>query len=104
MPTSPSEGPNHSLSFCSRMKFTAAGQRAWVADGKAGVQVLDVSNPAAIAPLGAYDTGGFAWDVQVVGRRIYVADGSSGLVPPEFAKLVGDIQLVVPLPTLKECR
>ena len=39
------------------------------------MQILDVSNPAAVTRLGGYDTAGDARDVQVVGNLAYVADG-----------------------------
>ena len=55
------------------------GDRAYVADGVAGLQILDVSNPAAVTRLGGYDTAGVPQDVQVVGNLAYVADGSGGL-------------------------
>jgi hypothetical protein len=55
------------------------GNLAYVADGRSGLQVLDVSNPAAPVRLGGYDTSGSAEGVQVVGNLAYVADGDSGL-------------------------
>ena len=53
---------------------------AYVADDSAGLVVLDISDPANITQLGAFNTGGLALSVQVVGNLAYVADGSSGLV------------------------
>ena len=50
------------------------GNLAYVADYGAGLQILDVSNPAAVTRLGGYDTSGYACDVQVVGNLAYVAD------------------------------
>jgi hypothetical protein len=52
---------------------------AYVADSFLGLQVLDVSNPAAIIQLGSYDTLGQASSVQVQNEMIYVADRDTGL-------------------------
>jgi hypothetical protein len=50
-----------------------------VADHAAGLQVIDVSNPAVPRRLGGFDTSGDACGVQVVGTLAYVADGLAGL-------------------------
>jgi hypothetical protein len=55
------------------------GTVANVADGGAGLQILDVSNPAQVKRLGGYDTSGYAHGVQVVGTVAYVADGEACL-------------------------
>jgi hypothetical protein len=55
------------------------GTVAYVADGGAGLQILDVSNPAQVKRLGGYDTSGYAHGVQVVGTVAYVADGEACL-------------------------
>jgi hypothetical protein len=55
------------------------GGFAYVAAGSTGLQVVNVSNPAAPVIVGSLDTPGNANDVRVVGSRVYVADGSSGL-------------------------
>jgi hypothetical protein len=52
---------------------------AYVADYAAGLQVLNITNPANTTRLGSYDTPGRAYDVEVVGNVAYVADGISGL-------------------------
>ncbi len=44
-----------------------------------GLRVIDVSNPAAPVEIGALDTPGYAYDVEVVGELAYVADRDSGL-------------------------
>ena len=44
-----------------------------------GLQILDVSNPAAVTLRGGYDTPGVSEVVQVVGNLAYVADQSAGL-------------------------
>lgn len=50
-----------------------------VADNYAGLQVIDVSNPANPQRVGSYDTSGSAYGVAMNGNWIYVADGNSGL-------------------------
>jgi hypothetical protein len=52
-----------------------SGTRAYVADGYAGLQIIDVTNPAAPVRLGGYDTSGYAYGVSVSGTLAYVADG-----------------------------
>ncbi|MFN6158367.1 MAG: DUF4347 domain-containing protein [Dolichospermum sp.] len=44
-----------------------------------GLQIIDISNPAAPTLVGNYDTSGSARGVQVVGNYAYVADGYLGL-------------------------
>jgi hypothetical protein len=56
-----------------------AGDRAFVADGLAGLRILDVSDPANIVHLGSYDTPGFARQVKLSGALAYVADSEAGL-------------------------
>jgi hypothetical protein len=55
------------------------GTLAYVADYFDGLQVIDVSNPAAPRRLGGFDTSGMAYGVQVVGTLAYVADYFDGL-------------------------
>lgn len=55
-----------------------SGDLAYVADGKAGLQVMDVSDPARIAPVGAFATSGGIYAVAVSGGRAYVA-GDAGM-------------------------
>ncbi len=50
-----------------------------LADTRAGLQVIDVSDPANPAILGFVDTPGGAAGVAVSGTVAYVADTSSGL-------------------------
>ena len=52
---------------------------AYVADGQAGLRVINVSNPAMPTEVGGYDTPGWAYSVAVAGTYAYVADGNSGL-------------------------
>ena len=45
-----------------------------MADYYAGLQVIDVSNPATPQRVGGYDTSGEAWGVAVSGNYAFVAD------------------------------
>ena len=45
-----------------------------MADGDAGLQVIDVSNPTNCVRVGGYDTSGYALGVAVSGNYAYVAD------------------------------
>lgn len=49
--------------------------------------MIDVSNPAAPARIGGFDTNGEAYGVQVVGNLAYVADGKWGLQIIRLAEL-----------------
>lgn len=52
---------------------------AYVADGSAGIQIVDITDPLAPFIEGSLPTPGFAYDLAVVGSLVYVADGSGGL-------------------------
>jgi hypothetical protein len=56
-----------------------SGSYAYVADGSPGLEVVDVSDPAAPRIAGSVDTSGWAWGVAISGSCAYVADASSGL-------------------------
>ena len=58
---------------------TVSGTLACVADGMAGLRIVDVSNPSAPVEIGVYDTPGYAEDIAVAGQYAYVADGHCGL-------------------------
>ena len=55
------------------------GTNAYVAAAGAGLQVIDISNPALPVYRGGFDTIGSANGVQVVANLAYVADRSGGL-------------------------
>jgi hypothetical protein len=55
------------------------GRHAFLADGEAGLRVVDVSTPTAPREIGSVDTAGYAYDVAAAGTFVYVADGASGL-------------------------
>ncbi len=52
---------------------------AYLADGNSGLQIVDVTNPAAPALTGSYNTPGSAYSVHVIENLAYVADDTSGL-------------------------
>lgn len=56
-----------------------SGRYAYLADGQAGLQVIDVSDPAQPVRVGGCNTGGRAMDVEIAGDRAYVADFYAGL-------------------------
>jgi hypothetical protein len=56
-----------------------AGAHAYMADGPAGLQVVDVANPAAPRLLGRLPTAGEARDVAVSGSLACVACGNEGM-------------------------
>jgi hypothetical protein len=51
-----------------------SGSVAYVADQDAGLQIVDVSNPASLVGLGADDASGDATAVAPSGMVAYVAD------------------------------
>jgi len=55
------------------------GSYAYIADDRAGLQIIDISNPAAPQRVGGYDTSGYAYGVAVAGSYAYVADKEAGL-------------------------
>jgi hypothetical protein len=52
---------------------------AYAADFRNGLRVLDVTDPAGISQIGAFQTPGEALDVALAAGFAYVADGSAGL-------------------------
>ena len=55
------------------------GNLAFVADGEAGLEILEISNPSGPVRVGGFDTGGIATRVHVAGDLVFLADGDSGL-------------------------
>ncbi|MDY6954769.1 MAG: dockerin type I domain-containing protein, partial [Thermodesulfobacteriota bacterium] len=55
------------------------GEKAYVADGLWGLQVIDVSDPRDPTIIGFVDTPGTASGVAVIGEKAYVADHDKGL-------------------------
>jgi hypothetical protein len=65
-----------------RLDWTAQGGRIflYVAFGEAGLVKLDFTDPAAPALVSRTDTAAEASDVVIVDGRVFIADGSGGLV------------------------
>ncbi len=57
-------------------EITLVANTAYVADGEAGLLILDVSDPTMPRRLGGYDTQGDVTGVRVAGHNAYVADGT----------------------------
>ena len=58
---------------------TISGNYAYVADQASGLQIIDISNPAAPTLAGTVDTTGNAVGVAISGNHAYVADGNNGV-------------------------
>lgn len=56
------------------------GDHAYLANGEAGLVILDISDRTDPQQVGQSDTDGLALDVFVVGDHAYVVDGENGLV------------------------
>ncbi len=56
-----------------------AGNTAYVADEKSGLEIIDVSDPTVPTRLGSYNTPSSAKGVAIAGNTAYVADYKSGL-------------------------
>jgi len=56
-----------------------SGNYAYVADGSAGLLIIDISNPSNPVRVGWYDTSGSATKVAISGNYAFVADGPAGL-------------------------
>ena len=56
-----------------------AGNHAYIANGKTGLLIVDVTDPVNLVPVGVCDTPDNAVDVAVLGDHAYVADSDSGL-------------------------
>jgi len=56
------------------------GNYAYIADGDAGLRIVDVSDPAQPTEVGFYDTQKWAYGVAVSGNYGYIADREGGLL------------------------
>jgi hypothetical protein len=61
------------------MGVAVAGGYACVADGGAGLRVVDVSDPSNPKEVGSYETPGYATGMAVAGDYAYVTDEGAGL-------------------------
>jgi hypothetical protein len=73
--------------------ISALGTFALVADGEAGLRVVDVSSPASPIEVGHYDTAGYAEAVASYGTVAAVADGDDGLVLLDFRVPTGPVEV-----------
>ena len=62
------------------MRVAIHGDRAYLANGEAGLDILDISDLSDPKRMGGHDTDGIATDVFVAGDLAYVADLENGLV------------------------
>jgi hypothetical protein len=60
-------------------EVSIVGNLAYVTDGDAGLQILDISNPSNPTFVGSYNTLEYAQGVSVVGNFAYVTNGYLGL-------------------------
>lgn len=67
--------------------LTIDGNAAYLALGRAGLAIVDVSNPEAPLQLSIFDTPGDAKAVAVSGRYAYLADGDQGLWLVDISQL-----------------
>jgi hypothetical protein len=65
--------------FTNPMKFTVYSDTGFLADGGAGLKILNMSNPANPTVIGTYNTDGYAYDVKVRDNIAYLADEEKGL-------------------------
>ena len=61
------------------------GATIYIPNGPAGIEAVDVSDPAAPAVVEVYDTPGLARGVAVSGSYVFVADGRALLVLSDHA-------------------
>ncbi len=57
----------------------ATERYAYIADGSAGLRIVDITDPAYPVEIGFYDTPGSTIGVAVAGDYAYLADGNAGL-------------------------
>ena len=65
-----------------------------MADGRSGIQVIDITNPENPQRVGSRVTPDYAQGVYVAGNYAYVADGYSGLVVIETPKSITDVNYI----------
>jgi hypothetical protein len=70
---------------------TLSGSHAYLADRDAGLQILDISNPAGPQQVGVYQTLGEAEAIAVSGNRAYLAERRSGVCRSQGKLTVLDV-------------
>ncbi|MFQ6094145.1 MAG: dockerin type I domain-containing protein [bacterium] len=66
--------------------MAVSGNYAYVAEGKAGVWILDISDPAKPQAVGHFNTKRYTCDIAVSGHYVYVAECSAGLQVFDISK------------------
>jgi thiol-disulfide isomerase/thioredoxin len=86
--------------FTDAFAVDVSGRNAYVADGAGGLKVVDISNPAAMQIIAGESVGmsaiGTAEDVLVIGKDVYVAAGSDGILTYEDGDLTKRKQFQTP--------
>jgi hypothetical protein len=52
---------------------------AYISDGEAGLQIVDIADPSSPIRVGQYDVPGYAWQVQLAGEYVLLMDANGGL-------------------------
>lgn len=60
-------------------KVKVAGNYAYIASRQGGLNVVDISNPAAPVKVSSFDTAGYASSIDVQGTKAVVSSGSGGV-------------------------
>ncbi|MBP8123643.1 MAG: hypothetical protein KBG20_12315 [Caldilineaceae bacterium] len=61
------------------LDITVSGHHVFIAGGKAGIKILDATDPANPTLVATHDTPGSAWQIAIVGSNAYIADYDGGL-------------------------
>lgn len=77
--------------------ITIRGKLAFIANGAAGLAIVDTSQPSALKILGKLDTSSYAFDLALTpdGRTAFVADNSNGVVVVDVSQPSKPRQLAV---------
>ncbi|HOJ00173.1 MAG TPA: hypothetical protein PLL88_01025 [Anaerolineaceae bacterium] len=59
--------------------FSDGSNYLYIACGKGGLQILDITNPASPRLVGSYNTRGYTEDVYLKGKNAILADGPNGI-------------------------
>jgi len=79
-PSAPVEVGSFTLSGLALEDVQVSGTTAYLAASfHDGLIEVDISDPANPTLLASWDTPGTAWGIDVVGSRVYVADGDAGV-------------------------
>ena len=83
----------HNIPSDDAYSVEVSGNVAYVADGDSGLLLVNVSNPADLIPLYAFDTAGQSHKVAIDGNVAYVADSSNGLVVVDVSNPLSPVLL-----------